>query len=312
MNITGVAKHSQSPENHDPFSALEVSPADRILMYLAISVMKMGGHRYGAFLDAATTAAKFSIYSTYLEQGKNIRKTGFLYHVEPKRVKAIIKEVETALESGSTLKILSTQEPYYLIALPHLWQEKYPCEPNDPLLRNHGLTTTERQELVAGLPPDLPPAKILDLFEFTDLIKLLHEISQEELPKSQRMALSDALTEHIKFRLLHSGTVMQVDSPLLTIPLFALARTTYSPKGERERVFTMIDDVARLFNLLQSWVKEEAGVLRAIEVFDMDINRREEALSELDQMLQAWADKYHLEGGHPMVMQLAVGTREYD
>ncbi|HEY9737847.1 MAG TPA: heterocyst differentiation control protein, partial [Trichocoleus sp.] len=81
---------------------LEVGPADKILMYLALGAMKMGGHRYGAFLDAATTAAKLAIYSTYVEQGNNIRKTGFLYHVEPKRVKAIIKEVQEALELGQT------------------------------------------------------------------------------------------------------------------------------------------------------------------------------------------------------------------
>jgi Peptidase family S48/Heterocyst differentiation regulator C-terminal Hood domain len=281
-------------------------------MYLALGAMKMGGHRYGAFLDAATTAAKFAIYSTYIEQGKNIRKTGFLYHVEPKRVKAIIKEVQDALNQGQTLKTLNSQEPYYLIALPHLWQEKFPCRPGQPRVMLHGLTPSERLELEQSLPADLPNAKLLDPGEFTDLIQLLHELSQAELPSGQRMTSSDALTEHIKFRLLHSGTVLQVDSPLLALPLFALARTTYIPRGERERVFTMIDDVARFFSLLQSWVNEEPGVLRAIEVFDVDPARQEEALSELDQMLQAWADKYHQDGGHPMVLQVAAGAREYE
>lgn len=281
-------------------------------MYLALGAMKMGGHRYGAFLDAATTAAKFAIYSTYIEQGKNIRKTGFLYHVEPKRVKAIIKEVQDALNQGQTLKTLNSQEPYYLIALPHLWQEKFPCLPGQPRVVLRGLTPSERLELEQSLPADLPNAKLLDPGEFTDLIQLLHELSQAELPSGQRMTSSDALTEHIKFRLLHSGTVLQVDSPLLALPLFALARTTYIPRGERERVFTMIDDVARFFSLLQSWVKEEPGVLRAIEVFDVDPARQEEALSELDQMLQAWADKYHQDGGHPMVLQVAAGAREYE
>lgn len=295
--------------DHDPFSHLEVGPADRILIYLAMGTMKMGGHRYGAFLDAATTAAKFAIYSTYLEQGKNIRKTGFLYHVEPKRVKAIIKEVQEALDQGQALKTLNSQEPYYLIALPYLWQEKFPCQPNESRVRVHGLTSSERLEIENSLPENLPNARLLDPTEFTNLIEWLHELSQEDLPPSQRMTFSEALTEHIRFRLLHSGTVLQVDSPLLTIPLFALARTTYSPKGERERVFTMIDDVARFFGLLQSWVKEEPGFLRAIEVFDVDPAKKEEALQELDQMLQEWADKYHVDGGFPMVLQLAAGTR---
>ncbi|MEL6385312.1 MAG: heterocyst differentiation control protein, partial [Cyanobacteria bacterium J06626_18] len=96
-------------------SSLKVSSADRILVYLAMSAMKLGGHRYGAFLDAATTAAKFAVYSSYLEQGRNIRKTSFLHHVEPKRVRAIIKEVETVIQEGRSLTALSEQEPYYLI-----------------------------------------------------------------------------------------------------------------------------------------------------------------------------------------------------
>jgi hypothetical protein len=274
--------------------------------------MKMGGHRYGAFLDAAATAAKLAIYSTYLEQGKNIRKTGFLYHVEPKRVKAIIKEVQEALDQGQTLKTLNSQEPYYLIALPHLWQDKFPRLPDQPRVAAHGLTPRERLEIEQSLPPDLPDAKLLDLTEFTELIEMLHELGQADLPVCQRMTFSEALTEHIKFRLLYSGTVVQVDSPLLGVPLFALARTVYSPKGERERVFTMIDDVARYFSLLQSWVREEAGVLRAIEVFDVDPDRKEEALKELDQMLQAWADKYHQDGGQPMILQVAAGEQEYE
>lgn len=309
--MTNPIQASIDPSS-DPFLDIEVSPADRILMYLALGTMKMGGHRYGAFLDAATTAAKFAIYSTYLEQGRNIRKTGFLYHVEPKRVKAIIQEVQAALDTGQTLKTLNSQEPYYLIAMPHLWQDKFPCSPGQPRVTLHGLTPSERLEIEQSLPASLPAAKLLDLTEFTELIQALHELSQADLPPNQRMTFSDALTEHIKFRLLHSGTVIQVDSPLIAVPLFALAKTVYSPRGERERAFTMIEDVARFFSLLQDWVKEKPTVLRAIEVFDVDPDRQEEALKELDQMVQAWADKYHTEEGVPMVLQMAVGAREYE
>ncbi|MEO0984267.1 MAG: heterocyst differentiation control protein [Cyanobacteria bacterium J06639_14] len=291
-------------------SSLKVSSADRILIYLAISAMKLGGHRYGAFLDAATTAAKFAVYSSYLEQGKNIRKTSFLHHVEPKRVRAIIKEVETVLQEGRSLTALSEQEPYYLIGLPYLWQEKYPWEPGMPRLQGHDLTPKEHESLADQLPHDVPPARLIDLFGFLDLIKLLHDKSQAEFPPNRRMALSEALTEHIKFRLLHSGTVIQVDIPFLSIPIFALARNHYAPRGQQERVFTMLDDVARVCKLLQGWVVERSDTFRALEVFDVDTDRREEALEELDGLLQAWADKYHKDGGHPMILQLAAGTRE--
>jgi hypothetical protein len=291
---------------------LDNSPADWILFYLAMSTMKMGGHRYGAFLDAATTAAKLAIYTTYREQGENIRKTGFLYHVEPKRIKAIVQEVEAALVQGRGMKGLNSKEPYYLIALPFLWQERFPAKPSESRVTIHGLTPSERKEIEESLPPNVPSARILDQVEFNELIERLHELSQEELPEHQRMPFSDALMSHIKFRLLHSETVIQIDSPLVTIPLFALASESYSPKGERERVFAMIDDVARYFSLLQTWVREEEGVLRGVETFDIDLDRRQEALQELDEMLRDWADKYHQEGGFPMVLQFAVGKREYD
>jgi hypothetical protein len=290
---------------------LDDSPADWILLYLAMGTMKMGGHRYGAFLDAATTAAKLAIYSTFIEQGENVRKTGFLYHVEPKRVKAIVKEIQAAIAAGQSLKSLNSKEPYYLIALPFLWQEKFPCTGQESCVKLPGLTPGERKTIEDSLPPGSPRACILDQVEFNELIEMLHTLSQEELPDDQRMPFSEALMLHIKFRLLHSGTVIQIDSPLVDIPLFALASESYSPKGERERVFAMIDDVARYFSILQAWVREEEGVLRGVEVFDIDPHLRQEALQELDSLLRDWADKYHQDGGFPMVLQFAAGTREY-
>ncbi|HSM82311.1 MAG TPA: heterocyst differentiation control protein [Nodosilinea sp.] len=305
---------SQVPPDlkQDLLRAVDNSPADWILLNLALSTMKMGGHRYGAFLDAATTAAKLAIYSTFIEQGQNIRKTGFLYHVEPKRVKAIVQEIQVALAEGQSLKVLNSKEPYYLIALPFLWQEHFPCDPAGSCVRIPGLTPGERKSLEESLPQGAPRARILDQVEFNELVELLHQMSQEELPPSQRMPFSDALMSHIKFRLLHSGTVLQIDSPLVDIPLFALASESYSPKGEQERVFAMIDDVARYFGLLQAWVREEVGVLRGVEVFDVAPQHRQEALQELDDMLRAWADKYHQDGGLPMVLQFAAGHRDYD
>ncbi len=289
---------------------LKVSSADRVLIYLALSLMKMGGHRYGAFLEAATTAAKFAIYSSYLEQGKNIRKTSFLHHVEPKRVRAIIKEVEDLIEQGRSLTTLSDQEPYYLIGLPHLWQEKYPWQPGESRLPGHHLTHREQEILQAYLPNDAPAAQLLDLTDFLELISLLHTTSQLEYPPHRQLPLSEALTDHIKFRLLHSGTVTQVDLPFLSIPIFALTRNHYAPKGERERVFTMMDDLARFCKLMQGWVVERPDVLRGLEVFDVHPHQRNAALEELDELLRAWADKYHQDGGYPMILQLAAGTRD--
>ena len=112
----------QSPMTADTdlIKRLEPSAIDQIMMYLAYSAMRTGGHRHGAFLDAAATAAKCAIYTTYMEQGQNLRMTGHLHHIEPKRVKAIVEEVRQALSEGKLLKMLGAQEPRYLIQFPYV------------------------------------------------------------------------------------------------------------------------------------------------------------------------------------------------
>ena len=92
-------------------NSLSPSAMDQIMLYLAFSAMRTSGHRHGAFLDAAATAAKCVIYMTYVEQGQNLRMTGHLHHIEPKRVKVIVQEVEEALTKGKLLKMLGSQEP---------------------------------------------------------------------------------------------------------------------------------------------------------------------------------------------------------
>ena len=98
--------------NTDLVKKLDPSAIDEIMMYLAFSAMCTGGHRHGAFLDAAATAAKCAIYTTYVEQGKNLRMTGHLHHIEPKRVKVIVEEMQAALTEGRILKMLGSQEPW--------------------------------------------------------------------------------------------------------------------------------------------------------------------------------------------------------
>jgi len=282
---------------------------DRLLLQLAMNVLHLGGHRYGAFLDAAMTAAKCAIYASYLEHGKSFRKTGLLHHVEPKRVKTIVQEVQAALNEGKFLKTLASQEPQYLICFPHLWQKKYPWIPGQPRLSGDILSAKERQQIEKQLPENLPPARLINLFELTHLIECLHSEVEEYLPVEQQTCLSEPLMEHIKLRLLYSGTVIQLDAPR-GFPLYALARTAYSPKDRQERVYTMIEDVACFFRLMQDWVQQQPNVLRGVETFDVEPGRETEALQELDTLIQAWADKYHCKGGNPMVLHMVVGSRK--
>ncbi|MGC1247671.1 MAG: heterocyst differentiation control protein, partial [Spirulinaceae cyanobacterium] len=225
---------------------LSPSAMDQIMFYLAFSAMRTGGHRHGAFLDAAATAAKCAIYITFLEQGENIRMTGHLHHIEPKRVKAIVAEVRQALTQGKLLKMLGSQEPRYLIQFPYVWLEKYPWQPGSLRIQGRSLLPEEKRQIEKKLPEKLPDAQLINSFQFSELIEFLHTRSQEVLPEERRMSLSEALAEHIKRRLIYSGTVMRVDHPG-GLPFYALTRATYSPEDQEERTYTMVEDTARYF-----------------------------------------------------------------
>jgi hypothetical protein len=282
---------------------------DQIMLYLAFSAMRTSGHRHGAFLDAAATAAKCAIYMTYLEQGQNLRMTGHLHHLEPKRVKIIVEEVRLALTEGKLLKMLGSQEPRYLIQLPYVWIEKYPWQPGRSRVPGTSLTSEEKKLIEKKLPDNLPDAKLVSSFEFMELIDFLHKRSQEELPSNHQMPLSEAFAEHIKRRLLYSGTVTRIDSPW-GMPFYALTRPFYSPADDQERTYTMIEDTARYFRMMKYWADRKPNTMRAVEELDIPSDWIDLAMEELDGIIRSWGDKYHQEGGVPMVLQMVVGSKD--
>lgn len=293
--------------NLDLIKLLSPSAIDQIMLYLAFSAMRTGGHRHGAFLDAAATAAKCAIYMTYLEQDGNLRMTGHLHHLEPKRVKAIVEEMRKALAEGKLLKMLGSQEPRYLIQLPYVWLEQYSWQPGRSRIPGTSLTAEEKRIIEQRLPPNLPDALLLNSFQFLDLIEFLHSRSQEDLPEEQRMPLSEALAEHIKRRLLYSKTVTRIDSPW-GMPFYALARASYYvPDDPEERAYVMIEDTARFFRLMQDWVSRQGRVIRVLEELDIPSDRIDQAAEELDEILRQWADRYHQAGGKPFVVQMVFG-----
>ncbi|CDN09930.1 Main regulator of heterocyst differentiation HetR [Richelia intracellularis] len=271
--------------------------------------MRTSGHRHGAFLDAAATAAKCAIYMTYLEQGQNLRMTGHLHHLEPKRVKAIVEEVRQALTEGKLLKMLGSQEPRYLIQFPYVWLEKYPWVPGRSRIPGTSLTSDEKRQIEQKLPGDLPDAHLITSFEFLELIEFLHKRSQEDLPQEHQMPLSEALAEHIKRRLLYSGTVVRVDSPW-GMPFYALVRPFYSPVDEQERTYIMVEDTARYFRMMKDWAERKGRVMRVLEEMDIPAEKLELAMSELDEIIRDWADKYHEEGGTHMILQMVFGKKD--
>ncbi|MBD2021514.1 heterocyst differentiation control protein, partial [Leptolyngbya sp. FACHB-36] len=137
----------------------------------------------------------------------------------------------------------------------------------------------------------------------------LHTRSQEDLPPERRMPLSEALAEHIKRRLIYSGTVTRIDSPW-GMPFYALTRASYSPDNQEERTYIMVEDTARFFRLMNAWADRQPKVMRVLEELDIPSEKMEKAFDELDEIIRAWADKYHQAGGSPTVLQMAIGARD--
>jgi hypothetical protein len=279
---------------------------DQILIYIAFSAMRTGGHRHGAFLDAAATAAKCAIYMTYIEQGENLRMTGHLHHIEPKRVKAIVEEMRQALAEGKLLKLLGAQEPRYLIQFPYLWLRRHSWQAGDSRVSGTCLSASEKAHLESKLPEASPDAKIINSFQFLELIETLHDKSQESLPEDRRAPLSDALAEHIRRRLIYSGTVVRIDASWGS-SYYGLARSSYSPVDSEERMYAMVDDTAQYFRMMREWASHVSGTMRVLEELDIPSEQRQAAFQELDEVLRIWADKYHQPGGEPTLLQMVVG-----
>jgi Peptidase family S48/Heterocyst differentiation regulator C-terminal Hood domain len=310
MSLTlGTSGIDAEHQSMDLIKTLSPSAMDQIMLYLAFSAMRTSGHRHGAFLDAAATAAKCAIYMTYIEQGQNLRMTGHLHHIEPKRVKVIVEEVREALTEGKLLKMLGSQEPRYLIQFPYVWLEQYPWVPGRARIPGVGLTADEKRYLEAKLPTNLPDAQLINSFQFMELIEFLHRRSQDELPMERRMPLSEALAEHIKRRLMYSGTVTRIDSPW-GMPFYALTRASYSPAEQEERTFIMVEDTARYFRLMKEWSEKEPKVMRILEELDIPPENVDRAMEELDEILRAWADRYHKRGEPTMVLQMVFGPKD--
>lgn len=235
--------------------------------------------------------------------------TGHLHHIEPKRVKVIVEEVQQALTEGKLLKMLGSQEPRYLIQFPYVWLENYPWQPGHSRISGSSLTQEEKRVIETKLPKYLPDAQLINSFQFMELIDFLHTRSQEDLEPNRRMPLSEALAEHIKRRLTYSETVIKIESPW-GMPFYVLNRATYSPEDQEERTFIMVEDTARYFRLMKDWAERQPRVIRVLEELDIPPERIDRAIEELDEIIRQWADRYHQAGGETMVVQMVFGPKE--
>jgi hypothetical protein len=293
----------------DLIKSISPSAMDQILFYLAFTALRKGGHRHGAFLEAAATAAKLAVYATYVEQDENARMTGHLHHIEAKRVRQIVKEVKEALTQGKLLQMLGSNEPRYLIQFPYVWLENYPWQPGTSRFSQVNISLEQEAKIQAKLPPNLPDAQLITSWQLLELIEYLHERSVSDLPESKRIPLSEGLTEHIKRRLIYSETILRLDYGG-HLPFYALITPFYAPENPEERTYTMIEDTARYFRMMGQWAIKDRNFMRVLEELDIPLDQLDQAQQELDQIIRAWADKYHHKGGETMVLQMMFGVKE--
>lgn len=287
--------------------ALKLSGVDLLLLHIAYIALKVGGHRYGSFLDAATMAAKLVIYLSYLDCGQSLNKTGLLHHIEPKRVKEIVREMEDILAQENQHNGLGSQEPEFLIGIPNLWLAYYPASNPESLLAVEGLTSHEAADLIAQLPQNRPPAKIINEIQLFELLDAMHQIAHQQGAQGKQKPFSNALREHYLFKVLQSGMVVKLRQSLVDMDFYALIRMSYSPRQLSARLNTLFGDLVNTVELLQLWVNDAPHVLRALETLEIRPENQSLALAELDDFLRAWADKYHDETGISMMLQLVVG-----
>ena len=202
---------------------------------------------------------------------------------------------------------LYSLEQYCLLRVPYNWMEKYPWQPGRSRVPGTSLTSEEKKQIEQKLPDNLPDAKLLSSFEFMDLIDLLHKQSQKELPPDHQIPLSEALMEHIKHRLLYSGTVTRIDCPW-GMPFYALTRPFYAHADDQERRDTIVTDTARYFRMMKYWAARKPYTMRAVEEMDIPADWIEPAMEELDAFLRSWGDKYHKDGGVPIILQMVGGN----
>jgi hypothetical protein len=116
------------------------------------------------------------------------------------------------------------------------------------------------------------------------------------------------MAEHIKRRLLYSGTVTRIDCPW-GLPYYALTGASYSPADGKERTYTMVEDTARYFRLMRDWAERQPKVMRVLEELDIPPENLDQAMQELDEVVRAWADRHHRADGEPMVLQMVFGPK---
>jgi hypothetical protein len=71
----------------------------------------------------------------------------------------------------------------------------------------------------------------------------------------------------------------------------------------------MVEDTARYFRLMKDWADRQPNVMRVLEELDIPPDQIEPAMQELDEVIRAWADRYHRVDGEPFILQMVFGPQ---
>lgn len=279
----------------------------KVMLYLAYIAMRRTGYRYGAFLEAASNAAKIAVYFTYLESEMSFRRLSHLFHIESDRVKSIVKESEQLIEEMSCSHQGTNFHPYHLIQLPYLWLERYPSLSNQLIFSEVGINEQQQKKMMKRLPNSTLKAKVVSEAQLHEMLHdLQNRVNQEQI-STRSTALSEAFTQHLMYCLLHSGTIVRLGS-VDGVRYYALARSCYSPFGERERSTSMLRDTRSFITLMKHWITREKKTMRIVEELCISPERVSDAQAELDLLIKNWADKYHEDGQLAVTLTAVVGS----
>ena len=109
--------------------------------------------------------------------------------------------------------------------------------------------------------------------------------------------------------MIYSETILRIDYGS-RLPFYALICPFYSPENPEERAYTMVEETARYFRMMGEWAAKNSNYMRILEELDIPSENLNQAQEELDEILRAWADKYHQKGGETMVLQMMFGFKE--
>ncbi len=202
------------------------------------------------------------------------------------------------------------RDPRYLMRTPYIWSSHYPWHSGESRLPDNSLTVEEKQvieEKLRSFSSDIPEAKLIDFFQITRIVEVLHTQAQEEdVPRELRQSFSQSVVENVIHRLIASGMVAQIKVSQ-NLDYYLLARASYTSLEDKERSYILVGDTAQYFRLLKDWQQRQAGTMRILEEFSIPRETIDQALKEIDDWIRVWADKHHRDDGVPMILQMVVG-----